>query len=190
MTDEKAKYLLVSAADITKQKYKHVREFRLNDFFNFYDRAEKIDANEIFANNGVPEECRIIIVKTIDSLFKKEAEEYIFGYPFDVKAPYKIDGKKYVRMNNMPVYHNETLFNDTIVFRTEKRYHTYNNVIYILQKIREKGCLEEYLKSIREFFDIKLDMDDTLIETRDKRKALDLYRYKNVSNSIKNSIKH
>ena len=71
MTDEKAKYLLVEAADITKQKYKHVREFRLNDFFNFYDRAEKVDANEIFANNGVPEECRIIIVKIIGSLFIK-----------------------------------------------------------------------------------------------------------------------
>ena len=53
MKDERAKYLIVDASDVTKQLYQVERIFYCNDFDDIYHRAEKISANEIFANNSI-----------------------------------------------------------------------------------------------------------------------------------------
>ena len=65
MKDERAKYLIVNAADISKQLYQVERVAYCNDFYNIYHRVQKIDANEVFAKNNVPDEFRKIIVMMI-----------------------------------------------------------------------------------------------------------------------------
>ena len=87
MKDEKAKYLIVNAKDITKQLYEVERVATYNDFDNIYHKKEKVSASEIFTRNNVPDKYQKIIVKVSSPLFsKKEAEEYIIGYPFNYVA--------------------------------------------------------------------------------------------------------
>ena len=184
MKDERAKYLIVNAADITKQLYQVERVACYNDFDNIYHRVGKIDANEIFAKNNIPDEFRKIIVKISKPVFsKKEAEEYTMGFPFDftTKTIKEVNNKKYIRMNNSPIYYDGSIFDDKIVFKTEEQYISFNNVMYFLEEIYKKGCLENYLQSIKEFFDISLDLGllfDAWHETNNRRKALKLYKHR------------
>lgn len=192
MKDERAKYLIVNAVDITKQLYQVERVAYCNDFDNIYHRVEKIDANEVFAKNNVPDEFRKIIVKISESVFsKKEAEEYIMGFPFDftTKTIEEVNNKRYIRMNNSPISYDGNIFDDKIVFKTEEQeqYISFNNVMYFLEEIYKKGCLENYLHSIKEFFDISLDLGilfDAWHETHNRRKALKLYKHRITSKRI------
>ena len=190
MIDEKAKYLIVKATDITKQLYQNERVAYCNDFYNIHHRTEKIDANKIFDKNNVPEEFRLIIVKISSQIFsKKEAEEYIVGFPFDftTKTIEKIDNKEYIKMNNSPIYYDESVFEDKIVFKTEKQYTSFNNVMYLLEEMYKEGCLENYLQSIKEFFGVYHDLEllfDAWHQTHGKQKTLKLYKSKIFSRSI------
>ena len=115
--DERAKYLIINATDITKQLYEPERIAYCNDWYTRYNRIEKIDANEFFEKNNVPDEFRKIIVKISAPVFsKKESEEFTTGFPFDfqTKTILKLDDKKYIRMNNSPIYHNEKFKNRII----------------------------------------------------------------------------
>ena len=190
MEDERAKYLIVNANDITKQLYKFERIAYCNDFDNIYHRVKKINADEIFAKNNVPERFRIIIIKISKQFFSKsEAEEYIMGFPFNFAARVieKVNKKKYIRMHNSPIYHDGSTFNDKIVLKTEEQYTSFNNVMYFLEKIYKEGCLENYLQSIKELFDISLDLDLFFAawdQTHNKRKALRLYKREVASKTI------
>ena len=190
MIDEKAKYLIINATDITKQLYQVERVACCNDFYNIYHRVEKINPNEIFAKNNVPYEFRKIIVKiSTPILSKKEAEEYTMGFPFDFANKTKVEAnnKKYIRMNNSPIYYDGSIFDDKIVFKTEEQYCSFNNVIYFLEEIYKNGCLENYLQSIKEFFDMSLDLEllfDAWNETHNRRKALTLYKQRKIKKRI------
>ena len=190
MKDERARYLIINAADITKQLYQVERVAYFNDFDNIYHRVEKINPNEIFAKNNVPYEFRKIIVKiSTPILSKKEAEEYTMGFPFDFANKTKVEAnnKKYIRMNNSPIYYDGSIFDDKIVFKTEEQYCSFNNVIYFLEEIYKNGCLENYLQSIKEFFDMSLDLEllfDAWNETHNRRKALTLYKHRVISKRI------
>ena len=190
MKDERAKYLIVNAADITKQLYQVERVAYCNDFDNIYHRVEKIDANEVFAKNNVPDEFRKIIVKISTSVFsKKEAEEYIMGFPFDfaTKITEEVNNKRYIRMNNSPISYDCSIFDDKIVLKSEEQYTSFNNVMYFLEEIYKKGCLENYFQSIKEFFDMSLDLGllfDAWHETHNRRKALKLYKHRITSKRI------
>lgn len=181
MMDEKAKYLIINATDITKQLYQVERIAYCNDFDNIYHRVNKIDANETFAKNNVPDEYRKIIIKINAPVLKKtKAKEYTTGFSFDFsnKTRKEIYNKKYIKMNNSPIYYDGSIFNDKIVFKTEEQYTSFNNVMYFLEEIYKKGCLENYLQSIKEFFDISLDLEllfDKWQETHNRRKTLKLY---------------
>jgi len=190
MKDERAKYLIVNAADITKQLYQVERVAYCNDFDNIYHRVEKIDANEVFAKNNVPDEFCKIIVKISKPVFsKKEAEEYTMGFPFDftTKTIKEVNNKMYIRMNNSPIYYDGSIFDDKIVFKAEEQYTSFNNVIYFLEECYKKGCLESYLQSIKEFFDISLDLGllfDSWNQTHNKQRALKLYKHRVTSKRI------
>jgi len=190
MIDERAKYLIISATDIAKQLYQVERVAYCNDFYNIYHRIEKVDANETFAKNNVPDEYRKIIVKINAPVFKKtEAEEYTMGFPFDFanKTRKVTNNKKYIRMNNSPIYYNGSIFDDKIIFKTEEQYISFNNVMYFLEEIYKNGYLENYLQSIKEFFDISLDLGllfDAWNETHNKSKALKLYKHRVISKRI------
>lgn len=196
MKDERAKYLLVNATNIIKQLYRVEREAYCNDFDNIYHIAGKIDANEIFAKNNVPDEFRRIIIKISSPIFsRKEAEEYITRYPFNLQAKSieKIDNKKYIIMNNRPIYYDGCMFNDKFVFKTEERYTSINNVMYFLEEIHKEGYLENYLQSIKEFFNLpyffNMPLDFQLLfeywnQTHNTKKTLALYKHKIIGERI------
>ena len=90
-------------------------------------------------------------------------------------------------MNNSPIYYDGSIFDDKIVFKTEEQYCSFNNVIYFLEEIYKNGCLENYLQSIKEFFDMSLDLEllfDAWNETHNRRKALTLYKHRVISKRI------
>ena len=191
MNDERAKYLIINAVNVTKQLYKVERVAYCNDFDNIYHRAGKISADEIFAKNNVPDEFRIIIVKISEPFFsKKEVEEYTTGFPFDftTKIIEETNNKKYIRMNNSPISYDGSIFDDKIVFKTETKYTSFNNVMYLFEEIYKKGYLENYLQSVKEFLDVSLDLQllfEAWHETQNKRKTLKLYNYRVAAKRIK-----
>ena len=196
MIDEKAKYIIVNANDISKQLYQVERVASCNDFYNIYKRVKRIDANEAFAKNKVPDKFRRIIIKISSPIFsRKEAEEYITRYPFNLQAKKieKKDNKKYITMNNSPIYYDETIFYDKIVFKSEEFYVSFNNVVYLLEEIYKEGCLEDYLKAIQEFFNLpyffNMSLDFHLLfeswnRTHDTRKTLTLYKHEIIAKRI------
>ena len=190
MKDEKAKYLIVKASNITKQLYECERVAYCNDFDNIYHKTEKINASEIFAKNNIPEEFQKIIVKINASTFsKKEAFEYTMGFPFDFESRNieKIENKKYMIIRNKPIYYDGSMFNDKIVMNTEVFYSSFNNVVYLLEELYENGHLENYLQSIKELFDVSLNLDllfDAWHETHNKQGAMKVYRRKVTSRIV------
>ena len=196
MIDEKAKYLIVNANDIFKQLYQKERVACCNDFYNIYKRVKRINANEAFAKNNVPDKFRSIIIKISSPIFsRKEAKEYLTGYPFNLQAKLieKTDNKKYITMNNSPIYYDETTFYDKIVFKSEEFYVSFNNVVYFLEEIYKEGCLEDYLKAIQDFFDLpyffNMSLDFQLLfeswnRTHDTRKTLALYKHEIIAKRI------
>lgn len=192
MKDEKSKYLIVSADDITKQLYETERVACCNDFYNIYHRAERITANEVFVKNDVPEEFRKIFVKIKPQVLKKsEAEEYTTGYPFDFATIIvkKVDGKRHIRMNNSPIYYDGEIFDDKYVLSSEEHYTSFNNVMYFLEECYRNGCLDGYLQSIKEFFDMSLDwglLFDSWNQTHSKPKTLKLYKQRVASKRLWN----
>ena len=164
MKDEKAKYLIIDSLEINKQLYKVTREAASNDFYNVYKPNGMMDASKIFEKNGIPEEFRKVIVKiNIPFCLKKEAEEYTMGFPFDITAG-KIENennKKIITVSSCPVYdyYDNQEFRDKIKFRTELIYSNFDDVMDFLLKVDNAGLLRLYLQSIKEFFDISINLD-------------------------------
>ena len=128
MKDEKAKYLMIDAMEISKQLYNMKREFSFNDFDNIYIPAGMITAREIFNNYDIPEEFHKIIVKVnIPFCLKYESYEYIMRFPFDITGGKieKKNGYKYIEVFNYPVFYGNNMFNDMIKFRTQLKYFRY-----------------------------------------------------------------
>ena len=178
MKDEKAKYLIIDSTEINKQLYKVTREAAFNDFYNVYKPNGMMPANNIFEKNGIPEEFRKIIVKiNIPFCLKKEAEEYTMGFPFD------ITGGKIEKENNKRIisassgltydYYANQQFRDKIKFKTELTYSTFDDVMNFLLKVDDEGYLKLYFQSIKEFFDISIDLDlveESWIESKQNAK--------------------
>ena len=171
MKDERARYLIIDASDITRQLYRIQRELKFNELNNEYYRESKINASEIFEKNNIPEEFQKIIVRVSGSFFSiKEAEEYTMGFPFNFKQKRieKVGGKrKSVIVDNRPFYHDGQTFNDDIEFRTELKYSSFEDVLDLLKKMHETGCLNLYLQSIKDFFNLSRTMNDSLRKNKE-----------------------
>jgi len=184
MKDEKAKYLIIDSTEIRKQLYNVKREFAFNDWDNVYTSDRIIDAKEIFDKYGIPEEFQKIIVKiNIPFFIKYEAEEYTMGFRFDITAGRieKENNDKYISVSNYPVLYDNQVFRNKIKFKTQLKYFKFNEVIDFLIKIDDRGYLRSYLESIKEFFDIALDLDylyEVWNQEKSAKKALTLYRKK------------
>lgn len=182
--DELAKYLIVDSTEIHKQLYKVKREAAFNDFFNVYTPDDVVAAKEFFYKYNVPEEFQKIIVKiNIPFFIKYKAEEYTMGFSFDI-AKSKIEkenNNKQISVFSYPVLYNGEVFLDKIKFKTQLEYSRFNEVIDLLAQIDDSGCLQSYLKAIKDFFDISIDLDylyEVWNEEKDAQKALKVYRKK------------
>lgn len=184
MRDEKAKYLMIDVLDISKQLYSVERVFAFNDFDNVYTLDRVITAKEIFDKYNIPEEFQKIIVKiNIPFFIKYEAEEYVMGFPFDITGGKveKKNCKKYINVSNYPLFYDNQIFSNKIMFRTELKYFKYNDVMEFLSKVRDSGYLKLYMKSINDFFDNFVDVDyifKVWDEEKDAKKALSRYKQK------------
>ena len=59
--------------------------------------------------------------------------------------------------------------------------------MYFLEEVYNNGCIENYLQSIKEFFDMDLDLEilfGAWNETHNKGKALKLYKHGVISKKI------
>ena len=185
MKDEKAKYLIIDSTEINKQLYKVTREAAFNDFYNVYEPNGMMDASQIFEKNGVPEEFQKIIVKiNIPFSLKKEAEEYTMGFPFDITAGKieKENNKKIITVSSCPIYdyYANQEFRDKIKFRTELVYSNFDDVMNFFVAVDKKGYTKLYLQSIKEFFDMSVNLD-LLFQSwneyqKNATKALKLYK--------------
>lgn len=113
------------------------------------------------------------------------------GYPFDITAGKieKENNKKIITVSNNPIYHNNKCYKSKIMFRTELRYLKHDNIINFLLKVEEKGYLKFYLQSIKEFFELSLDLD-VIFESwneshKDAKQAIKLYKKKTLTKNNK-----
>lgn len=187
MRDERAKYLIIDSTEINKQLYKVKREFDFNDFDNVYEQNGMMSANNIFEKNGIPEEFRKIIVKiNIPFCLKKEAEEYTMGFPFDITGG-KIEKENSERIISASSgltydYYANQQFRDKINFRTKLVYSNFDDVMNFFVEVDKKGYTKLYLQSIKEFFDMSVNLDllfQSWNESKENpQKALKLYKKK------------
>ena len=149
--------------------------------------------NELFFSLLPIKTDRLIIRKTsindINLIMKMDKQEItqMFLGGIKNKTREERNNKKYIRMNNSPIYYGGSIFDDKIVFKTEEQYVSFNNIMYFLEEIYKNGCLENYFQSIKEFFDMSLDLGllfDAWHETHNKRKALTLYKHRVISKRI------
>ena len=140
--------------------------------------------------NNVPEQFRKIMVKIYSSsLIRKEAVEYITGFPFDYKDKFIHTNNdiKYINMNSIPIMVDGNIIDDRIQFDTKEFYVSFNNIMYLLEEMYKKGCIENYLKSIKAFFDIYLDyglLFEAWRTTKNEEEALGLYKTRVLEKSI------
>ncbi len=148
MKKEKAKYLIVDAQNAIKTTY----NFRSDgDLYKSIYTDGDCRLSEIFDKNHVPADLQKLIIKVNLTLFSlnEEAEEYITGIPFDISGAEfsSDDGKSYI---------NSKCTTDSIRFKDEFNYKTYVDVISFINKLRENGCINEYVKSIVQFFNLPM----------------------------------
>ena len=187
MRDERAKYLIIDSTEINKQLYKVTRESAFNDFYNVYKPNGMMSANNIFEKNGIPEEFRKIIVKiNIPFCLKKEAEEYTMGFSFDITGG-KIEKENSVRIISASSgltydYYANQQFRDKIKFRTKLVYSNFDDIMKFFVEVDKKGYTKLYLQSIKEFFDMSVNLDllfQSWNESKENpHKALRLYKKK------------
>ena len=118
-----------------------------------------------------------------------KTKEYTTGFPFEfgIKCIEKENNKKYLRLNNSPIYHDGSIFKDRIILKTELNFISFNNVVCYFEEMYNKGCLSNYLQSVKEFLGISLDLEllfDAWHKTLNKEKALKLYRHSVISKGI------
>ena len=195
MKDEKARYLIVDAKEINKQLYKVYREFAFNDFDNIYEPHGMIDAREIFEKNGVPEKFQKILIKiNIPFFIKTEAQEYTMGFPFDFTGGkiVKEDNKKIITAFNKPIYDYQANreFSDKIRIRTELVYSNFTDIINFLSQIEKEGHLSAYLQSIKDFFDIHINLDLLLQSWSESQKITKSEFPSSKKKSLKKYIKN
>ena len=187
MKDEKAKYLIIDSTEIHKQLYKVTRKCAANDFYNIYKPNGMIEASQFFEKNGIPEELRKIIVKiNIPFCLKKKAEEYMAGFPFNITAGKieKENNKSIISVSSYPVYdyYENYEFREKIKFSTELAYSTFDDVMFFLLKVYDEGFFKKYLQSIKEFFEVSINLDlvkETWIESKQNaRKAIKILKKK------------
>lgn len=187
MKDEKAKYLIIDSTEINKQLYKVTREAAFNDFYNVYEPNGMMDASQIFEKNGIPEEFRKVIVKiNIPFCLKKEAEEYTMGFPFDITGGKieKVNNKKTISASSglTYYYYANQQFRDKIKFNTNLVYSNFDDVMNFFVEVDKKGYTKLYLQSIKEFFDMSVNLDllfQSWNESKENpHKALRLYKKK------------
>ena len=180
MKDEKAKYLIIDAKEINKQLYNVKREFT----FNIYTKDKVISAKTIFDKYNVPEKFQKIVVKINSPFFiKREVEEYTMGFPFDITAGKieKENNDKYISASNFPFIYDNQVFKDKIKFKTQLKYSKFDEVIDFLSQIKDSGYLLLYLNSIKDFFDVNLDLDylyEIWNQEKNPQKVLNLYQRK------------
>jgi hypothetical protein len=185
MQDERAKYLIIDSTEINKQLYKVTREAGFNDFYDVYKTNGIMSSNSIFEKNGIPEEFRKIIIKiNIPFCLKKEAEEYTMGFPFDITGGKieKGNNKKTISASSgltYDYYANEQ-FRDKIKFRTKLVYSNFDDVMNFFIAVDKKGYTKLYLQSIKEFFDMSVNLDLLFQSWNESQenptKALKLYK--------------
>ena len=104
------------------------------------------------------------------------------GFPFDLTAGAvrKENAKKYLTASNPSNCNCTKKGYSKVTLETELKYSTFEDVMSLLVNIDENNCLKTYLKSIRELFDISLNLD--LIEqlynekNQNSKKTLKLYK--------------
>ena len=162
-----AKYIEVDSTEMNKKLYKVSREYSLNDFFNFYTCDEIINVKEIFDKYDIPSEFQKIFIRVnIPFFIKKEAEEVISGFAFDLTGSkiFKKDDEKYIKSFNVPVFEDGTTFRKKLVFETELKYFESIYVIDFYKSLINKGYSELYFLALSEIFDSTLDLTDSIIE--------------------------
>lgn len=165
MKDEKAKYLIVDANEIEKKLYEMERTFAFNDSFNDYYVIGKAKAKEIFEKNNIPEKFQKIIIKIDLSLLSKyEGEEFILGMGFDLtgRRVERINKELYVNGVSCPIFYDNNGFHDFIEFKTRIKKVRYDVIISFLKDLKNEGLLESYIDSLKEFFDISINVKYTI----------------------------
>ena len=103
------------------------------------------------------------------------------GFPFDLTGGRigKENNNKQISVSNFPILYDGQVFRDKIKFKTQLEYSRFNEVIDFLAQIDDNGYLQPYLKAIKDFFDISIDLDYLYVvwnEEKDAQKALRIYK--------------
>lgn len=170
MNDRIKKYLIIDANEIEKEIITYNLENNKNKIIKIKD---------IFEKYNIPEKYHKIIIKiNIPFALKNEAEEFTLGFTFDITGGKltKENNKKYIEVSNKISYNPTHKQLKKINFKTEIKHYKFNDIIKFLKEIYNEGYLENYLRTIKEIFDITLDLD-YLIEV--------WHEEKNISKAVK-----
>ena len=184
MKDEKAKYLIVDANEIEKKLYEMERTFAFNDSFNDHYVIGKEKATEFFLKNNIPEKFQKIIIKITSPLLTGyESEEFLLGMHFDLtgRRVERINKELYVNGVSCPIFYDNNGFHDFIEFKTRIKKVKYENVLLFLKELKKEGLLESYIDSLKEFFDISINVKYT-IDDENVLESIKQYKLKHPYN--------
>lgn len=159
MNNKIARYLFVDSRNMTKTIFELRQELICNDKVNIFEKDTIVSASKIFKKNNVPKDFRKIIIKlnriiTPSNSNNVKSYEFLSAKPIDLSVCKKESVRTFKGTNKV----NEDLcdwflapLNNFIV--NDKTY-SYESVIEFFKKMKENGCLEDYLKSIYEIFNL------------------------------------
>ncbi len=157
MNDKITRYLFVDSRNMTKTIYKWHKELIANDNANIYEKDIIMSASKIFKKNNVPKDFRKIIIKlnrllTPSNSKNINSNEFVSGKELKLSVSKKGNVRTFEGTNE----HEVDLFNwyyaPQNTFLVNDRSYSYESVIEYFKKMKENGCLEDYLKSLYEVF--------------------------------------
>lgn len=157
MNIQKNKFILVKPNDFFKQSIKIIN-YCLSDLEKDQFNNSIFTLNTIFKNNSIPINCQkvIIFIPLLCSSFK--AKEFFTGFNFEEEFSKikTINGKLLISFGNYSVLTNNSQCS-LIKCDSSLSFATHKDLSKFVCNIEENNCMDKYIESLNEYFEIKKD---------------------------------
>ena len=155
----KKKYLMINASEMKKKVFDLYREPTIDGFDNWYIIKEMKNVKGYFDKKEIPEEFQKIILK----LEKPGIIPLCNGKELFCEQEYKLlktrrDGnsEKPIKGSALPKFHDNTMINRNLVFKTKKEYKDVTDVLEFIHDLEQSGYMQAYIEVMKEISDVEV----------------------------------
>ena len=150
MKEERKKYIIVDAKNISITLRKKERVCGFNDFWNEYKAVGETTATEIFERYQIPKEFqKIAFALPTCRVCNSNGYEILTQRQFQIQK--NTPDKEFVGHENGRWFDGDVI-SSSLRFKTPKQKEKYESIISFYEQLTNQGYLEQYVEAIKNIF--------------------------------------